>query len=217
MMRHGGMIALAALGLMACRSGNAPPPPSAAPAGLEGGTLVFEDDFEREAIGDDWATESDTWTIVDGEIAVAGARNAGLWLQQPLPDAVRIEFDARSLSEEGDLKFEVFTDGQTHESGYIGIFGGWSNQLNIIARLDEHGDDRLVGAENWSVVPERTYRFAIVRTDQRLRWYVDGEHFLTYDDAAPLTGEGHDGFGFNDWDAPVRFDNVRIYDLGEGS
>lgn len=178
------------------------------------GRLVFEDDFEREAFGDDWKTTSEAWTLEDGQVAVAGARNEGLWLQVPLPDEVRISFEATALSEEGDLKFEIFTDGATHQSGYVGIFGGWDNQLNIIARLDEHGDDRLVGARGRHVEPNRTYTFTIERTDGRVRWSIDGDEFITYDDPDPLVGDEHAYFGFNDWESPVRFDAVRVWDLG---
>ena len=31
--------------------------------------------------------------------------------------------------------------------------------------------------------------------------------------AAPLAGVGHDHFGFNDWEAKVCFDNVRVTPL----
>ncbi len=176
--------------------------------------LVFHDEFERgELSPEDWQTSSDAWSLVDGEIHVAGARNEGLWFRHPLPDQVHISFDARALSDEGDIKFEIFTDGQTHQSGYVGIFGGWSNQLNIIARLDEHGDDRLVGAEGQHVVPNQTYSFAIERRDGTVSWMIDDVLFLAYEDSAPLTGDGHRYFGFNDWDAPVRFDNFRVFDL----
>ncbi|MFT4703016.1 MAG: hypothetical protein ACI81R_000704 [Bradymonadia bacterium] len=179
--------------------------------------LVFSDDFETGELGEAWSTTSETWSVEDGWVAVAGARNAGLWLIEPLPEDVRIEFLARSLTDVGDLKFEIFTDGVTHESGYIGIFGGWNNQLNIVARLDEHGEDRLLGAEGQKVIPNQVYRFRIERTDNVMRWYIDDELFIAYDDEAPLTGEGHQHFGFNDWDAPVRFDEVRVYDLSPES
>ena len=144
-----------------------------------------------------------------------GARNAPLFLDMELPENVRIEFRVRSLSDEGDIKFEVFTDGENHESGYIGIFGGWNNSMNIIARLDEHGDDKHIGAEGQAVTRNRIYEMAIVRTDNRLRWYVDGRSFLTYSDDEPLRGEGHEYFALNDWDAPLQFDDVRVYDLGD--
>lgn len=191
--------------------------PEAGPdrSGTDGGELVFSDDFDGASIGDVWSAEGDHWRIEDGWLTVEGARNDALWLSTPLPEDVRIEFRARALSDVGDLKFEVFGDGETHESGYIGIFGGWSNSLNIIARLDEHGDDRLVGADGIRVEPNRIYEFAIVRTDQRLRWFVDGELFLEYDDPEPLVGEGHEHFAFNDWDAPVQFDDVRVWNLAQ--
>jgi hypothetical protein len=182
-------------------------------AGLTGGTLVFEDDFSGESVGPHWSTGFEGWRQEDGELLVQGARNDALWLSEPLPERFRVTFTARSDSEEGDLKFEILGDGQTHESGYVGIFGGWNNRLNIIARLDEHGDDRHVGAFGQSVEPGRTYEMAVVRTDHRLRWYVDGEHFLTYDDPEPLGGEGHRHFGFNNWNSPVRFGALRVYDL----
>lgn len=190
--------------------------PEAGPdrTGTAGGQLVFSDDFERPTIGENWVAEGEHWSLDEGWLSVEGARNDALWLQVELPDNVRIEWKARAMSDIGDLKFEVFGDGATHESGYIGIFGGWSNSLNIIARLDEHGDDRLVGADGIRVVPEQVYEMAIVRTDARLRWFVDGELFLEYDDSEPLIGDGHRHFAFNDWDAPVQFDEVRVWDLG---
>jgi hypothetical protein len=181
---------------------------------LEGGELMFSDDFEREDIGESWSAEGDAWEIEEGVLRVSGARNDALWLQEELPEKVRVEFKARAYSAEGDLKFEIFGDGETHESGYIGIFGGWDNRLNIIARQDEHGDDRKEGAEGKRVQQNKWYDFTIVRSDSTIHWYVDGEPFMTYRDAAPLEGEGHKHFGFNDWEAPIGFDDVAIYDLG---
>jgi len=205
------LVTLLALGVL---SGCRPSTPGVArSADLEGGVLVFEDNFERDELGDNWRYQSAAWRIEDGWVAIAGARNDALWLQTPLPDDVRIEFDARSLSDIGDIKFEVFGDGATHQSGYVCIFGGWSNSTNAIARLDEHGSDRLDGQPGVRVVPQQVYRMAVVRTDNRVRWFVDGEEFLVFDDQAPLEGEGHRHFGFNDWDVELRFDNIRVYDL----
>jgi hypothetical protein len=175
--------------------------------------LVFSDDFERGLLGESWLALSDTWSLQDGWVVGGGARNEGLWLQVPLPADVRLSFDAKALGDEGDLKFEIFTDGRTHQSGYVGIFGGWDNRLNIIARLDEHGANRRVGAEGRHVEVDRVYRFEIERTDSRVIWRVDGEEFIVFDDDAPLAGDGHRFFGFNDWESPVRFDNIEVWDL----
>ena len=209
--RHGATIVMMGLVLLAACGGCRR---SADDADLAGGTLVFEDAFDEGGLSDRWVGPRTRWAVEDGQLVVSGARNDALWLEVPLPDRVRIEFDATSRSEEGDIKFEVFGDGRTHESGYIGIFGGWNNRVNVIARLDEHGDDRQIGAAGVQVEPGRVYRNQIVRTDGTLRWYVDGSLFLRYVDPAPLAGEGHDRFGFNNWNAPLAFDNVRVYDLG---
>jgi hypothetical protein len=182
---------------------------------LEGGRLVFEEDFEGSALDGRWSGPQEHWTIEDGMLSVSRAQNEALWLDVPLPDQVRVELDAVADDPEGDIKFEIFGDGATHESGYIVIFGGWDNTITCIARLGEHNDDRLDAPVHRPVVVGRTYHLAAVRTDNRLRLFIDGVPVLTYDDTAPLEGEDHRFFAFNNWHAPVRFDNLRIYDLGQ--
>ncbi|MBA2662583.1 MAG: hypothetical protein H0U74_09835 [Bradymonadaceae bacterium] len=186
--------------------------------GLTGGKLVFEDDFGREELGERWKRGSGEggsgqWRIEEARVAGNAIRNDPLWLQSALPDKVRVEFEAQALTNVGDLKIEIFGDGERHESGYILIFGGWNNKLDVIARQDEHGQDRKA-RNSVGVKPLHVYKMAVVRTDSTLHWYVDGEHFMRYEDQAPLVGEGHRHFAFANWDAPVRFGKVRVFDLG---
>jgi hypothetical protein len=180
---------------------------------LTGGELVFSDTFERETLGRDWETPSKAWKIVKGRVRVENAQNAGLWLKRTLPNNVRIEFDAVSESSQGDLKFEIFAERPAHQEGYIGILGGWKNSLTVLARLDEHGSDRLERTDR-KAKKGKTHHFAIVRRqDATLHWLVDGKSVHRWRDPSPLMGSH---FGFNNWTAPVRFDNVKIFDLGDG-
>lgn len=216
-MRVGAAVLMAALvGLVGCETREIAQPENRKQAS-EGGQLVFSDDFQRQEIGSDWRRGqgeggAGKWQIEQGWLTASNIKNDPLWLDRPLPEKVRVEFDAKAASSEGDLKAEIFGDGTHHATGYILIFGGWDNQLDVVARLDEHGEDRKQ-QKSRSVQKGKTYRWAIERTDGTLRWYIDGELFMTYDDPKPLTGEGHRHFAFNDWTAPVRFDNVKVYDL----
>jgi len=171
--------------------------------------LPFQDDFEREALGAAWQGEAE-WKIVNGELFSAGTENRPLWLRAALPERVTVEFDARSQSPDGDIKFEIFGDGKRHASGYILIFGGWKNTISCIARLDEHGADRLEKRERGLVQPEKTYHMKVVAEGKELLWYIDGQLFLRYFDAQPLRGPGHDRFAFNNWRSPLYFDNLVI-------
>ncbi len=199
----------------------------AADVGPPTGKLIYSDDFERPAISDDWkqSAEADqgwdagTWRVEGGRLWGEKIHNAALWLQKPLPEKVRIEFDARAESEQGDVKCEVFGDGRTHQSGYILIHGGWNNSINTIARQDEHAEERkedrrCADRDGRVTCVERgvDYHWTLVRTDDTLRWYLDGKLFLTYPDAHPVQGRH---FAFNDWEAQVSFDNLKIYDLSE--
>lgn len=202
-----GLVLVLVAGVAACKSSRKH---RTAPAreGLTGGVLVFEDDFEREALGERWQDRSGHWRIRDGRLTVQGDRNEGVWLDFSLPERVRIEFDARATSDEGDLKCEVFASEPRHQAGYIVILGGWHNTVSVIARLDEHGEDRLESPAR--AEKGRLHRFTLVRVSDTLRWYLDGTLVLEYHDEDPLRGRY---FGFNDWNAPVEFDNLKIYQL----
>ncbi len=201
--------ALLALGLVACTPQGDPAIP---PTG-------FTDDFEREDLGDHWHNTGGRYQIQNGWLNIQGARNRPLWLRRRLPRDVRIEFDVRSDSPQGDIKVEVFGDGSsraTTESytatSYVVIFGGWNNSINAIARLDEHGDDRVVGPRR-RVEPGQTYRMRIERQGNRITAWVDDVELAHMDDPNPLEGRGHDHFAFNDWEANLSFDNLRITPL----
>jgi len=176
----------------------------------------FSDRFDRAAIGGDWFTTGGHWRIAKGELWAPETKNNPLWLKMRLPRDVAIEFTARSETaagdRPGDIKFEVFGDGRDHASGYVCIFGGWGNTISAIARLDEHGKDRQERRDR-KVEPGRTYRMRVEREGSLLRWFVDGELFLSFDDPHPLAGEGHDRFGFSSWAADLFFDDLVIQPL----
>jgi hypothetical protein len=179
----------------------------------------FFDDFEREELGELWNNTGAPWRIIDGELVIRNARNRPLWLRRALPRDARIEFDVRSMSPEGDIKCEVYGDGTsraTTESytatSYVVIFGGWGNSLNVLARLDEHGADR-VEVRGPRVEPGRTYHMRIERRGQTITAWVDDQELVSMTDPSPLEGRGHDHFAFNDWEAELHFDNLRITPL----
>jgi hypothetical protein len=176
----------------------------------------FHDDFDRREIGGDWFTTGMHWRILNGELWAPEAKNNPLWLKMKLPRDVVVEFDARSETatggRPGDIKFEIFGNGRDHASGYVCVFGGWGNQISVIARLDEHGADRKE-RRDVKVEPGRTYHMRVERSGRELRWLVDGKPFLAYDDPKPLEGQGHDRFGFSSWEADVFFDRLDIEPL----
>lgn len=179
----------------------------------------FSDDFERDKLGDVWRRTGGNYRIRDGKVFVRGARNKPLWLRKTLPKNVRIEFDVRSESAAGDIKVELFGDGVSYAktasytaTGYVVVFGGWNNKLNVIARMDEHGDDRVVGPP-FAVEPGRTYRLKIERRDGLLVAWADDRELARMQDAKPLSGPGHDHFALNNWQSELWFDNLRITPL----
>ncbi len=210
---------------------------------------TFEDSFDRAAApaapspadapalaagedpGPDWiATAPGIWRIEGGRVCGEHAKNHGLWLKRTLPLNARIEFDAVSESADGDLKAEFWGDGRsfatalsyTNATSYLTIFGGWHNKYHVIARINEHGNDRKEITVDPSsddprekpVVAGQLYHFKVERADGRtVRWWVDGNEMLSFADPQPLMGLGHDHFGFNDWDVKVCFDNVKVVPL----
>lgn len=225
MSSRGGLLALlAAVTIVgpSCERRAIPPREPAAPVVrsapttlLAGGRRVFQDDFERSAIGDRWLVHHDDWRIEGGELHSTAVDNAGVWLAVELPERARIEFSAHSdplpggEAFPGDIKCEVFAAAPEHLAGYVVINGGWHNRLDVIARLDEHGADRLEQPAA-KVEPGRVYRWAIARADDTLHWFRDGELIASFRDPAPVAGRY---FGFNNWRTNVWFDDVAVYEL----
>lgn len=190
----------------------------------------FHDDFSRTSLGPAYRTTSNAFRIEDGRLCVKGARNHPAWLTLRLPLNARIEFDAESRSEEGDIKVEAWGDGRsnattvsyTNATSYLFILGGWKNTYHVLARLDEHAKNRAElrvdpdadDPRTAPVEPGRVYHFAIERRDGRtVRFSVDEVEILTLSDPEPLVGPGHEHFGFNNWDTSVCFDNLDIFPL----
>lgn len=182
-------------------------------------------------LGPNWVpARTNAWRIENGRLCGEGAHNHGIWLNRTLPVNARIEFDAISYSEDGDLKAEVWGDGHSYATGtsytnatsYLVILGGWKNSIHAIARLDEHGKDRKEIHVDKTADDQRqrpvgrgqVYQFKIERTDGKtVRWSVNGLEYLSFVDASPLAGQQHDHFGFNEWEAKVCFDNVKVTPL----
>lgn len=216
----------------------APPKPPAAPRATASARPSsrplgpsFEDKFERADVGPDWRqTAPGIWKIEAGRLCGRGAKNHGVWLDRVLPTNARIEFDAISNSPDGDLKAEIFGDGASAATGasytdatsYLTILGGWKNHFHVLARIDEHAANRLElkvepGADDERARPVaegQVYHFKVERADGKtISWWVGDNLMHKLVDPEPLVGPGHDHFGFNDWDVPVCFDNVRIEPL----
>ena len=191
----------------------------------------FHDDFERRALGSNWRTTSGgPWRIKNGRLCGRGAKNHPVWLTRRLPANARVEFDAVALTDQGDIKAELWGDGRSAATGvsytdatsYLTIFGGWKNSYHVLARIDEHAKTRkeirldqageLVSQR--PVEKDYTYRFKVERADRKTgAWLVDDIEVLRYEDSAPLLGAGHEHFGFNNWQVEVCFDNLVITPL----
>jgi hypothetical protein len=186
------------------------------------------DAAEPDDLGPNWSQAGTrAWHIENGWLCGSNVHNHGVWLNKILPVNARIEFDAKSDSEDGDLKTEVWGDGKsaatgvsyTNATSYLVVFGGWHNTFHVIARLNEHGLDRKeIKVDKESDDPKQKpvsrgqgYHFKVERNDGKtVRWSIDGVEMLTFPDDKPLAGIGHDHFGFNDWEVKVCFDNVKV-------
>lgn len=190
----------------------------------------WEDNFDRAELGPDWNVLGPAWKIQNGKLCGRGAHNKGAWLNRRLPVNARIEFDAFAESAEGDLKVELWGDGAsgatgqsyTNATSYLAILGGWKNTKHVLARINEHATDRLEidvdptsdDERMRSVARGQPYHFKIERADGRkVEWSVNGVVYFDFTDPEPLVGAGHEHVGFNDWEAPVCFDNLKVTPL----
>lgn len=181
-------------------------------------TGPFTERFDRAELGPAWRDTGGNYRIVDGKLVARGAHNHPAWLRKRLPRDVSIELDVQSNSEAGDIKLELFGDGESFDpdrgaytsSGYVLIFGGWHNTLSVICRNNEHDEGRKAARADRKVEAGRQYHFAITRKGGRIDWRIDGTPFLDWTDSEPLWGAGHEYLAVDDWESEVLFDNLEI-------
>jgi Farnesoic acid 0-methyl transferase len=181
-------------------------------------TAPFVDQFERAELGTGWNATSPEYHVAGGKLAVANAYNHPAWLRERLPTDAVIDLDVSSASPVGDIKIEIYGDGQSFDhdhgaytsTGYVLIFGGWHNSLSVICRIHEHDDGRKVQRTLPRVQPGRTYHWTVTRRGGTIDWKIDGQPFLSWTDPEPLAGAGHEYLGLNDWESAVTIDNLSI-------
>lgn len=71
----------------------------------------------------------------------------------------------------------------------------------------------VVKRADLKVVKGRTYHMVVTKKGGLIRWEMDGVPALEMLDPAPLSGAGHDRFGFSSWSNDTWFDNLRITPL----
>jgi hypothetical protein len=179
----------------------------------------YADTFDGPSLGASWNITGGAYRIANGELVIDHALNHPAWLTKPIPRDAVIEVDVWSNDDVGDIKLEVWGDGKSSAetvsytaTSYVFIFGGWHNQLSVIARMNEHGADRKARGDV-KVEKGRRYHFRIARKGGHIDWQIDGKPFLQMDDPKPLDGPDHAYLGFNDWEAELHFDNLKIAPL----
>ena len=179
------------------------------------GEIIVREGFDGDTLGPQWKPTGPGVTVQNGVLKLRETRNHPIWLDRPLPDNLRIEFDAWSASDEGDIKVELCGDGTSFAtspnyvaSGYVVIFGGWENSLSAIVRKNEHGRNRVTTSEP-KVEPDKRYHFVITRSGSELQWEINGNEILVLDDPMPLRGPGQRPFCFQRMGSPCSFRQPR--------
>ena len=178
----------------------------------------FTDRFDRAELGAAWRDTGGDYRIIDGMLVAKNAYNHPAWLRKRLPRDISIELDVQSKTDVGDIKIELFGDGESFDpdragyvsTGYVLIFGGWRNSLSVICRNNEHDEGRKATRSDRRVEAGRTYHFAVTRKDGLIDWRIDGAPFLAWTDPEPLGGAGHEHLAINGWEAEVLFDNLTV-------
>ena len=181
-------------------------------------TKIFEDDFNRAEIGENYAVLGGDWKIENGKLKSIRAENRNLVLKSvDLPQNAVIEMTMKSLSKDIDVKFNLWGDGKPHDhgDGYTFILGGWKNRVSIISKLDEHEKKRSE-KRNAGLEKGRLYKVRVERKSNKIKWFVDDNLFLEYFDETPLkVSDGYSKLSFANWRSDVEFDDLKIYSLEE--
>jgi hypothetical protein len=96
-------------------------------------------------------------------------------------------------------------------------FVQWGARRDLARLQDGKYYDRdtplVVKRTDLKVEKGRAYHMVVTKKGGTLRWEIDGVPALELVDPAPLSGPGHDRFGFSSWSNDTWFDNLKITPL----
>jgi len=173
--------------------------------------LVYEDDFEREEVGEVYRPSRAELSIEDGALLIEGG-GASCIIEKPFAPDVRLEFDTWSKPDRPACDLSaVMAVNPLGGYSYLLAFGGRSNQAH---QLIGHNVGHVI--DNPSRVIEHGQRYHMVATKEgkTLTYEVDGEVLLQDTDPDVLGGPGFDRIGFITW-AGMYVDNVKVYERSE--
>lgn len=103
------------------------------------------------------------------------------------------------------------------ESRQIASKNGLSNAGLVETGVFRKDTRMRVEGQPFPVRPGKIYHWRIERRGSLLRWTIDGQMFLELDDPFPLSGNGHDRFGFSSHESDVYYDNLKVAALDGSS
>jgi hypothetical protein len=148
--------------------------------------VLFEDDFERPELGDDWNIVNGNWTIEKGIARGVLGREAGynsnaatIAARSSLPENVEISYDLRSgagISFETKLIGRV--DGEWLIAAHVSRTGLFYNRGEkgfavLILTAGSAFQEIARKQDEFTLAPDRSYRIRTVRNEGRLRMFVD--------------------------------------------
>ncbi len=152
----------------------------------DGWNLVFNDEFDRDEIGEGWTVYSGDWNIENGSLVGKGQ----IYVTKAFPGNHRIVFEAES-DEPNDLSPFIHAGERGFVSGYFLQFGGLDNAFNVARRL---GKD--MSTDYWHMIePGQVHKIIAEFDGRHVRLTVDGETVHEYEENDPLTGEAHQRVG----------------------
>lgn len=200
--------------------------PELKPAAESGWTLVFEDNFERDALGEDWVATSGNFEIKNNNLAGAGV----IFITQGFPEEYpfgfqRIEFRVRAtvmglminlpgarptvsdlsaiLHAQNDMSVR-----RPYGTGYMFQFGGNTNQLNRISR---QRNTVIEDTEPELLIKPNQYHDIVAENDMgTLRLWVDGKLLLEEQEAFSLIGNDQNRVGLYLYTGG-EVDSVKVY------
>jgi len=183
-------------------SGGAP-----APAPKRGKwTLVFQDDFERAELGEDWRVADGNFRIEDGHVV---GRGYGLFIEREFAGDQRLEYDAwvdpgQTACDLDALLSVTAPKKWRGGDGYLFQFGGWGNTVNAVLKEKT----RVYKGSAPNIQPGKRHHIVCEKAGRRLRWRIDGKLVADYEDPFdPLPGKR---LGFL-IDTVGNIDNVKVY------